>query len=167
MKNNFVKKTIIFCLLSIFFVATGFSKDSSVDSRSTADSFLLETPIEKDNVEKWVYELFVNKNVKSVKKILKIPSDDYIFYGCAEVQDEDFAKLLAQKKAEQMALEKLNHELKSNYKSATFFGMEKIAESVVELSDEDEFENANTSYQVFVIYRISKDSWNATKKNKK
>ena len=143
-------KKIIFGCLFLLFMANCFSQSAEISSA-----------IDRDDMEKWAYELFVKNNEKSAKKICKIPSDDYIFYGTSENLDVDVARMFAQKRAEQQALEKLNQETKAKLTSATFFSMELVKEDVIEIPGEDE---ENSSFQVFRLYRIPKNVWDAGKK---
>lgn len=130
-------------------------------SQSFSQSNEIFNKIGHDDVDKWVYELFIKHNEKSVKKMCKIPSEDYIFYAASENSNVDMARMFAQKIAEQNALEKLNQELDTKLTSATFFSMELVKEDVVENYDEDE---EKQTFYVFQLYRIPKNIWDLGKK---
>ncbi|MCR4791087.1 MAG: hypothetical protein K5839_08450 [Treponemataceae bacterium] len=143
MKNiSRVKKIFVFTILMMI-SSLAFAKES------------LDFQIDKEEAPKWAYELFVKNNEKFVYKKFKIPAKDVIVYGAAEGKDAMATEVLAKINADRMALDKFSEAYGKKIIGAQISGMVSVCSNTVELCDEE----GNVSYQVFCLYKISRDVW--------
>ena len=143
-------------------VFAGTSKSSpKADSKMAGGE--MNFSVNEGNVSKWVSEIFLRHDEKYARKALKISANDYIFYGASQEKDRDFARTIAERRAEQAALATLRSELGYDVPGARIFSMELVRDEIASVEDED----GNEFFQVFMVFKVNASAWEKTKQQAK